>query len=388
MRLVTLCVASFVATSAAWADSGQIIANSNLEDLCKAPSATYRKTLVYVDMGSLSKDETEWGLAILNKLELAPRETLVVMGVNPSTFEVSEYFDSCYPTLTKKELEAEAKSRTTWARLTQMGPEAQQRENLQAFDTHLRASLNKLMEASVKLPQPKRRDVLGALALDKDRFTDGRALYRIILFTKGAITEPSLAPTATDEQVIQFLTEKYATTFSGADVFVYGVAGEAERSLEARAKIFSAFFLTNWSLMRSFSPSLPQQKSQVYGPGETLNGTFEGGGVKGNVKLMFTPGEGAQTAKAWLAFLVGTKSLYVPVQGDYSCNDDKCTLRGTVAENVPSWSASPYFRKGDRLELDGKRHGNLEGALQPATREVFSQEANKNVQYALTFHGE
>jgi hypothetical protein len=374
----------------AWADSGQIIAKSNLGDLCKAAAATHRKTIVYVDLTAVKRDEAEWGLTILNKLELGSRESLTMLGVNPSTFEVSDLFESCYPTLTKGEIDQERAGRGVWDKLTQLDPEAQQRENVQTFDTRLRSSLNQLIDASGKLSQGKRRNVLGAIAVDKNRFTDSHALYRVIVYTNGVITDPSVGETASDEQTMRLLAEKYAASFSGAEVYAYGIVGEeTQRSLESRAKIFSSFFLNNWGWLRSFSPSLPHQQNDLFQPVQSFIGTFEGGGTKGTAKLTFTTGTGPEVAQAWLTFVVGTNSLFVPFQGEYSCDASNCKLTGTSLENVPSWSSTPYFRKGDRMTLSGKPHESMEGALQPATREVFKETTkDKEVQYVLKFHSQ
>jgi hypothetical protein len=62
----------------------QIIATPNIEIVCKsAPTVTHRRTVVYVDLASIRASRTEWGLTILNRLELAPREILTILAVNP-----------------------------------------------------------------------------------------------------------------------------------------------------------------------------------------------------------------------------------------------------------------------------------------------------------------
>ena len=243
-----------------------------------------------------------------------------MLGVNPATLEVSDFFDMCYPTLTKGEIDSELAGRGIWDKLTQMGPESQQRENVETFDTRLKSGLNKLVEASSKVSPGKRRNVLAGMALDQNRFADQHAFYRVILYTKGALIDPSIVEGPLS-QMMQSTAERYATSFSGADVYVYGVAGdELGRPLETATKLFSSFFLNSWGMQRSFSPSLPQQKAGIFQPAHMLSGTFEGGGTKGAVKIKFTTGAGPDLAQAWLTFVVGTTSLYVPFQGEYTCD--------------------------------------------------------------------
>ena len=383
--LGTLGLATLMVVGLARGAAGQIIVTPNIDELCKAAATTYRKTLVYVDLSSLRKNETEWGLTLLNKLELGPRESLTVLGVNPSSFEVSEVFDTCYPTLTKSEVDTARKGRGFWETLTTLDPESQQRENVQTFDSRLRNALDKLITAGDKYSQGNRRNILGAIAVDKNRFRDPHAFYRIITYTDGTILDPSISDAGNENQVIRFLSEKYPTSFSGADIWVYGVVAEdKDRPLEAKARIFSAFFLNNWGLLRSFSQSLPQQRNERFQPVTSMIGNFEGGGTQGTVKLAFTTGSGVDLAEAWLAFVVGINSLFVPFQGEYSCDRDKCKLTATSLESIPVWSPTPYFRKGDRLVLEGKADAELQGSLQPVAREVF-REGTKDVQYTLKF---
>jgi hypothetical protein len=154
----------------------QIIATPNIEKLCRtAPTLTHRKTIVYVDLASIKTAKPEWGLTILNRLELAPRETLIVIGVNPTTFEVIEVFDACFPSLASSEMEEGRTSRTLWDRLITLDPADQQRENLQTFDTRLRNALDKLIGEAKRYQEGARRNILGGLALDKNRYADQKA---------------------------------------------------------------------------------------------------------------------------------------------------------------------------------------------------------------------
>ena len=80
--------------------TAQIIVTPNINEFCKStPTITYRRTLVYLDLGSLSKEKTDWGLTIVNRLELGPREPLTILGVDPNSFEIQEAFDACGVTL-------------------------------------------------------------------------------------------------------------------------------------------------------------------------------------------------------------------------------------------------------------------------------------------------
>src|SRR5262249_11856361 len=96
----------------------QIITTPNITELCRsAPILTFRRTVVYVDIAAVQNSRPEWGLTILNRLELAPRELLTVIAVNPSTFEIAELFDSCFPSLTHSEMDDARKARGIWQKL-------------------------------------------------------------------------------------------------------------------------------------------------------------------------------------------------------------------------------------------------------------------------------
>lgn len=391
LRVILIATVANVSVNATGlaADSGKIIVTPNLKEFCRSTPVTHRKTIIYVDLASVRRSDTEWGLTLLNKLELGPREAVTVLGVNPSTFEVIETLNSCYPTLTRDEIAASRENRGVWEKLTQMDPEAQQRENVQTFDSQLRNALNKIVEASSKVPQTgNKRNLLGAIAIDKNRFRDQQALYRLIIYTDGAISDTFSSATPNENDVIRALTEKYQANFSGAEIHVYGVrADENGMSLDAKQKTFAAFFLSSGAHVRSFATSLAQQEGDAFDPAKTMRGIFEGAGsARGSVKLALVTRKDS-AARAWLTFVLGTGSLAVPFEGEYSCGKDECTLKARALENIPIQSTTPYFRKDDQLVLSGTLEGEYEGEITPAGREVFDAKDGKDVRYLLKFRG-
>jgi len=368
----------------------QIINTSDIDALCRSPARTHRSTLVYVDLSSLREGENEWGYTILKKLELAPRERLTVLGINPSNYEVLEVFASCFPKFTQSEIDKIRHDRTLWDKLVSQDPESQQRDNLQTFDSRLRNSLDRIVSASKKFVLGKRRNVLGAIAVDKNRFTDRKAFYRIIMFTNGIISD-DVGAAANETEIVDALTRKYPTSFSGAEVSVFGVTGGVgKEALESKEKIFSSFFLKNWAHVRSFTPSLPQQTDRLFSAVRTMSGTFEGGGTKGSVKLSFSTTT-EKSAEIWLTFVLGAKSLYVPIEGEYACRGESCELKGRVIENIPLFASAPYFRKGDKIVLAGKNATKLAGSLSSENNEVFKSDSetakNDEVKYQMEFAG-
>ncbi len=75
--------------------TAQILNQNNIEQLCKAAPITFRRTLVYVDISSISKGKNEWGLTLINRLELGAREPLTILSVNPNSFEITPVFELC-----------------------------------------------------------------------------------------------------------------------------------------------------------------------------------------------------------------------------------------------------------------------------------------------------
>jgi hypothetical protein len=382
--LITVSLAGALIVTNPRGAQSQIIATPNIDKVCKsAPTLTHRRTVVYVDLASIHESRTEWGLTILNRLELAPRETLVLLAVNPSTFEISEVFDSCYPVFTSSEIDEARKSRSAWDKLTTLDPTDQQRENLQTFDSRLRNALDKIVAQAAKFKETTRRDILGALAFDKNRFSDPRAFYRLILYTDGIIKEPGIG--VADLNSVSALTEKYPASFSGAEIAVFGIGGGAQdASFQSTEQVFGAFLLKSWARLKSFSSSLPQQQNFLFPETKRMDGTFEGGGTQGTVKLAVFAAKQGNIADGWLAFNVARETLYVPFQGDFQCEGEACTLSASCTESVPPESPNPYIRKGDRVRLSGKTQRSLEGSIEPAGREVF-KDGKQNVRYALKF---
>jgi hypothetical protein len=375
-------IALAVVASLSSSSLAQIIATSNIDELCKSsPPLTSRHTIVYVDLFSIKRGESEWGLTLLNKLELGPREPLTIVGVNSSSFEITDAFEACYPTLTKSEMDGLRKSRSWSDSLIKLDPESQQKENLQTFDARLRNALDSIIGRADKLGVAKRRNILGAIAVDKNRFRDRDAYYRIVIYTDGNLVD---SEAGTDEaQLTKYLSQKYPSSFGGAEVSIYGVT-DAGMPLETKSRIFSSFFLANGGRVQSILLSLPQQRIGEFLPALNIAGTFEGGGTKGAAKLRVTQVRGVPASDVWVTFIAGSSSLHVPFEGNYTCANDTCTIKATCLENIPFGSTSPYFRKGDNLTLTGKMNGKLEGAVKSEAPETFKDGAG-DARYTVVF---
>jgi hypothetical protein len=265
--------------------------------------------------------------------------------------------------------------------LLKLDPESQQKENLQTFDARLRNSLDALIGRANKVGAAKRRNILGAIAVDKNRFRDRDVHYRIIIYTDGNLLDSDAG--ADEAQLIKYLSQKYPASFGGAEVSIYGVT-DTGMPLETKSRIFSSFFLANGGRVQSFLLSLPQQRTGEFLPTINVDGKFEGGGTKGAAKLRIAQVRGTPASDIWVTFIAGTSSLYVPFEGTYSCVNDTCTLKATCLENIPFGSASPYFRKGDNLTLSGKPNSKLEGAVKSEAPETFKDNAG-DARYTVVF---
>ena len=84
--------------------------------------------------------------------------------------------------------------------------------------------------------------MLGAIAVDKNRFRDPNAVYRLIIYTNGSVADDFEAG-ATETKIVDFWQKNILRHFSGADVFVFGVTGgERNEALETKEKDFLKFF--------------------------------------------------------------------------------------------------------------------------------------------------
>ncbi|WP_156526654.1 hypothetical protein [Bradyrhizobium sp.] len=367
------------------AADAQILNQSNIEQICKSSSATHRRTLVYVDLSSIIKGRTEWGLTLINRLELGAREPLTILSVNPNTFETVQAFDLCYPTLTKSEIESARAGRGQWARLVSSDPEDQQRENLQTFDARLKNALDKILGEATKFQAGARKNILGALAFDKNRFSDRSAFYRIIVFSDAVLVDPDIEKSTDVAKYVSALNIKYPATFYGADVSLFGVSegSDSHLNLQTREKIFDAYLLASWGQLKSFSSSLPAQRNDPYSAVTRLEGSFEGGSSQGAARIAYSTPNSSQ-ATGWVTFVIGRSQLYLPFEGALECDGDQCKLSASASESVPPLAQSPYFRKGDRISLQGKRDARLEGSLTTEAKEVF-KDGNQEAKYTLKF---
>lgn len=351
--------------------AAQIVVTADLDEVCSQPPVTHRRTIAYLDLAAIGPDELEWGLTILNRLELAPREWLTVLAVNAIDYSVKEVFNLCYPILTEEEIEALRADRSFFDDLFVFDPGQQQEENLEMFDSRLRLALDSVREQALALDRSAaRRNILGALAFDKNRFADKRAHTRAVIFTDGRIVEDGLDP-AGDAGAAAALVTKYPANFGGADIYMFGVsAADGSPGPEAMRGVFEAYFLANWGLLKSFAFALPEQAATPVRPPERYDGKFEGGGVSGEAVLGYTLDGDGRLAGAWLTFATGGGPLNVPLEGELRCEAEACTLGGHVTHDVPPTAADPFFKKGDRVALKGSAKA-LKGTLEAAVPETF-----------------
>ncbi len=350
----------------------QIVVTADLDEVCGQPPLTHRRTIAYLDLAAIDPDQLEWGLTILNRLELAPREWLTVLAVNSIDYSVSEVFSLCYPTLTEEEIAALREDRSFWDQLTELDPEQQQRENLEMFDSRLRQAMDSIREQAIALDRnAPRRNIIGALAFDKNRFDDKRSTTRAVIFTDGRIVEDGIDPTRPPAGVAAALAAKYPANFGGADILMFGITAEAAAAgAEAMRGLFEGYFLANWGLLRSFSFALPEQTDTPLLAPDRYVGAFDGGGVSGEAILAFSRDAEGRLTTGWLTFATGKGPLNVPIEGDFRCKDDACGLAGHVTHDVPLGAEEPFFRKGDKVALKGTAAG-LKGTLEAAVPETF-----------------
>jgi hypothetical protein len=269
--------------------------------------------------------------------------------------------------------------------LTSSDPDDQQRENLQTFDARLKNALDRVLADAGKFQAGKRKNILGALAFDKNRFSDRSAFYRIIVYSDAVLADTDVETTTDVAKFVVSLSSKYPATFFGADVSVFGVSegGDSQFNLQARERVFEAYFLASWAHLRSFSSSLPAQKSDPYSSVTRLEGTFEGGNSQGAARISYFAASVAQTV-GWVTFVIGRTQLYLPFEGSLDCDGDQCKLSASASESVPTLAQSPYFRKGDRIILQGKKDARFEGSVTSEAKEVF-KDGNQEAKYILKF---
>lgn len=375
-RMTILCAAILSAPFLLSMHSyAQLILDQSIEDICaQVEPGTARRTTVYVDTSSIKPGEIEWGMTILNRLSLGPREWLTIFAVDPASLDIREVFNLCYPMASKEEIAAARRERGLLDWLVQFDPERQQRENLEVFESKLRNALDVIYTLAAKSTTGPRKGVLNAIALDKSRFEGRDVFYRIIIFTVSPLASPTQTLAVSDlRPVVTNLVEAYPASFGGAEVFIFGSSetSSEELSIAAREALVGAYLNESWALLRSMSSALPEQAGGEFEPISHFSGNFEGGGTRGGAELFFSVGRDGKVPLAWLRFLTTHGTLNVPVGGVQECVEKDCAMSATVLADVPPLVPQPFFRKGDRVSLTGDESG-WEGVLEAAVPEVFN----------------
>jgi hypothetical protein len=182
----------------------------------------------------------------------------------------------------------------------------------------------------------KRKNILGALAFDKNRFSDRSAFYRIIVYSDAILADPDVENTTDAAKLVVSLNSKYPATFYGADVSIFGVSetGDSQLNLQTRERVFDADFLASWAHLKAFSSSLPAQRSDPYARVVRLEGTFEDGNSQGAARIFYSAPNAAQTV-GWVTFVIGRTQLYLPFEGSLDCEGEQCKLLANASESFP-----------------------------------------------------
>jgi hypothetical protein len=370
----------------AYAQVGQIVISPKLEDICdENEPVSERRTIVYIDFSSIKADDLDWGLTVLNKLNLTPRENLIVLGVNPKNMAVNEVFNLCFPKFTQEEIASVTGDRGIVDWLVSTDPKSQQNKNIELFDNRLKTALDNIRNMALKadLKSDDKKNILAAISLDKDRFGGIDEYWRIIIYSDGIISDPVVKfQDINNAQDINRLAEAYPTNFKGSEIAMFGVTPTSGGTgTEKRESIFRGYFLLGAGWLRSFSYGLPNQDDQIVSEMKRYEGKYSGGGVNGPAAMSFGLAEEGELADAWLEFGTPRGPLFIPIEGNGGCADGKCRVKGRVLEDVPQLSDQPFFRKGDQILVEGESP-NLSGSLESGTPESFDGK-DTSVRYDL-----
>lgn len=369
--LFVLLMLSASERSALGQSAGQIVVSAKIEDTCRSlGQVTTRKTIAYIDLASIRADDNDWGLTLLNKLNLAPREVLIVLAVNPFDLTVREVFNLCWPKYTDDELKTAKQNMSVWAWLVSPDPYDQQKENLETFDNRLRQALEYVRTSQLKKEDEQgKKNFLAAISLDKDRFNDPKEYRRIIVYSDAALDDP-LVKLNDPAQAVASLSKNYPINFKYSEISVFGVRADNALTTDVMEKVFRGYFVTGAGYLESFSFALPEQSNSLSSQVAHYEGDYSGGGAAGAAELVFAVVDNKTLVNAWVRFSAPQGALYIPIDGEYGCDSSGCNITATILTSIPEFGDRPFFRKGDRVQLKGTADG-WSGELQSLSHEVF-----------------
>ncbi len=289
-----------------------ILRTDTIQEICaKFPPTSIRQTFVYVDISSVSPQDVDWGLAILNKLSLGAREPLTIFAVNPSDMSTRQVFQQCNPILTPDEMEQQAANRTLVDKLLTFDVEDQQKDNIDSFETSLKGALNSIASEGKRFAGASTlRNVFEAIALDKDRFASDKYYTRIIVYSnfKDGLSQ-SIDGSADGNELLSQFAKHFPQNMPASEVSVFGVKSESGRSIDKLDAFFRAYLQLAGARLAGLASALPQQHIAIETDRVRYSGSYVGGGARGRANLDVFLDAGANVARPTLFFSIGGRCL-------------------------------------------------------------------------------
>jgi hypothetical protein len=383
-RIVAIALSLFVFPPVAYAQN--IFRGDTSSQICEEyENTSLRQTVVYIDLLSIQENDTEWGLAIINKIPLTPREKITIIPIDTHRGQLEKEFVTCYPALTEKEIEGQDERRNLIDKMFSFDPAEQNKENIDLFTIKLKNFLNYVYSEAQKISEKKvEYNAFDVISFDSRRFQGDRIENRVIVFSdlSDEFTR-SLSNGQAHRVKISDQFDAHPIDFNGSDVSIYGLSNDIADNLPTIEAGYTLYLQKQKARLRSIGPTLPFDNSIPATNIFNYDGQFSADGViLGSHMLRVYSSDSGNITKTELQVNTNIDELWVPLITDGNCSTEDCDFVAKVEQDVPLLSVAPYFRSGDKFVVDISRK---KGELRPVSVERFSQ-TDTEVKYEFAFN--
>lgn len=310
-----------------------------IEKFCQPTIKSARQTIIYVDDQILIKNESQWAKDLLSKLlaNLIPSEQVTLVKISSNSGETQEIWHACYPNYTSVELDKIKKENNSF-----FGSDpVKQLQNQQAFfRKQFSDALGKILnlngreinQVKIDLKNQNKKQIIRAFSNDGARFDTSRGAIRLIIYSD--MLENSDLGISINDQIDKFNSQ--SVNFKNATIYVYGsgVTISSQGIITDKVKNFwkKIFEESNGHLVSFGSnltiPSSVPVKYEAYNIEVNIEENKDS--REGEMRLFID--QDGHLQDSYIS--ISNKVQSVIQDGNYLCNDSKCTITANTINSV------------------------------------------------------
>ncbi|SFR52653.1 hypothetical protein [Thiomicrospira sp. ALE5] len=322
--------------------------NTSSFDYCS--STPDRKTIFYIDISSINKDDNSWATEFLNKTNFLPREKVEIFFIDTFNNVIIEGMtEVCYPDLSDSDIALERESRSRISRFFTNDIEESIKRDQRLFNSRLRSVLSNALrlvnENEGRVPSS---NVLNLLSFEQSRFSN-QYFNRVIIYSD--------FNNSNFESLLVGNYEELNLPLKFSEVFIYGVNSNSVLS-DSRFKILtnsvSDLLKRNNITLSNFSLNLNLGNQSFEGLNTWQGLLADRDGNNALIRLRLVEDINQNFFSSWMFV---NQLGYVSITGSKICTQQNCSYSLVLNDDL-----NP-LKRDDKVDLILIDHNNLSGQI-------------------------